>query len=123
MVLLRPAPALKATPDFAVAFPCSSPARDGAGTPGFFASLETTAAEDFGGFCQGEPSMNRRDQELLEKQLHTTYVAPRNEGVLILAILAVFFAGMAFGGFLFAYTAQPGPMRVASNYAAQIAQR
>ncbi|HUI15236.1 MAG TPA: hypothetical protein VL048_17400 [Xanthobacteraceae bacterium] len=67
--------------------------------------------------------MDRRDQELLEKQLHSIYVAPRNDGVLILTVLAVFFAGIALGGFLFAYTSQPGPMRVASNSAAQIVQR
>ncbi len=67
--------------------------------------------------------MNRRDQELLEKQLHSTYIAPRHDGVLILAVLAVFFAGIALGGFLFAYTAQPGPLRVASNNATQITQR
>jgi hypothetical protein len=51
--------------------------------------------------------MNRRDQELLEKQLHSIYVAPRSDGVLMLAILAVFFAGIALGGFLYAYTDQP----------------
>jgi hypothetical protein len=67
--------------------------------------------------------MNRRDQELLEKQLHSTYIAPRNDGVLILAVLAVFFAGVALGGFLFAYTAQPGPLRVAANDATSIMQR
>ena len=67
--------------------------------------------------------MNRRDRELLETQLHSVYAAPRNDGVLMLAILAVFFAGIALGGFLFAYTDQPGPMRVASNNATQITQR
>jgi hypothetical protein len=67
--------------------------------------------------------MNRRDQELLDKQLHSIYVVPRNDGVLILAVLAMFFAGIALGGFLFAYTAQPGPLRVASNNATPIAQR
>ncbi len=51
--------------------------------------------------------MNRRDQELLEKQLHSIYVPPRNDGVLMLAVLAVFFAGIALGGFLYAYTAEP----------------
>jgi len=33
---------------------------------------------------------------------------------LILAIATVFFAGMAVGGFLFAYTDQP-PLRLAAN--------
>jgi hypothetical protein len=67
--------------------------------------------------------MNRRDQELLEKQLHSTYAAPRHDGVLILAVLAVFFAGIALGGFFFGYTSQPGPLRIASNYATQVTQR
>jgi hypothetical protein len=56
--------------------------------------------------------MTRRDQELLDKQLH---IAPRHDGIMMLAILAMFFAGMALGGFLSAYSSQPGPMRVASN--------
>jgi hypothetical protein len=57
--------------------------------------------------------MTRHDQELLEKQLHGIDGAPPN-GVLMLATAAVFFAGMAVGGFLFAYTDQP-PMRLAAN--------
>lgn len=44
--------------------------------------------------------MNRRDQELLDKQLHAIYVPPRHDGVLMLAILAAFFTGIALGGFL-----------------------
>jgi hypothetical protein len=44
--------------------------------------------------------MNRRDAELLERQLHSVYVAPRGDGVLMLVILAVFFAGIALGGFI-----------------------
>lgn len=59
--------------------------------------------------------MNRRDQELLDKQLHAIYVPPRSDGVLMLGILAVFFAGIALGGFLFAYTSEPGPLQMASN--------
>ncbi len=57
--------------------------------------------------------MNRRDEELLDKQLHAVYVAPRNDGVVILAILAIFFVGMALGGFLFGYRA--GPTQIAMN--------
>jgi hypothetical protein len=56
--------------------------------------------------------MDRRDQELLEKQLRRLN-PPRSDGVMILAILAVFFAGMALGGFLFAYKSEP--MQIASN--------
>jgi hypothetical protein len=67
--------------------------------------------------------MNRRDQELLDKQLHAVYVAPRSDGVLMLAILAVFFAGIAVGGFFFAYTSEPGPMHLAANALPQITQQ
>jgi hypothetical protein len=67
--------------------------------------------------------MNRRDQELLDKQLHAVYVAPRSDGVLMLAMLAVFFAGIAVGGFFFAYTSEPGPMRLAANALPQITQQ
>ena len=57
--------------------------------------------------------MTPRDQELLEKQLHGIDNRPA-DGVLMVAIAAVFFAGMAAGGFLFAYTDQP-PLRLAAN--------
>jgi hypothetical protein len=57
--------------------------------------------------------MNRRDQKLLEKQLHSIYLAPRSDGVLMLAVLAVFFAGIALGGFLYAYTG--GRLQLAAN--------
>jgi hypothetical protein len=59
--------------------------------------------------------MNRRDQELLEKQLHGIAVAPRRDSILILAMLAVFCAGLALGGFLYAFTSAPGPIQIASN--------
>ena len=68
--------------------------------------------------------MNRRDQELLEKQLHTTYIAPRNDGVLILAVLAVFFAGIALGGFFSPIPPQPGRLCASlRNNTAQISQQ
>jgi hypothetical protein len=57
--------------------------------------------------------MTPRDQELLEKQLHGIDHRPP-EGIFMLAFATVFFAGMAVGGFLFAYTDQP-PMRMAIN--------
>ena len=57
--------------------------------------------------------MTRHDQELLDKQLSRVDSRPP-EGVLMLAIATVFFAGMAVGGFLFAYTDQP-PLRMAAN--------
>jgi hypothetical protein len=57
--------------------------------------------------------MTPHDQELLDKQLHAIDTAPPN-GVLMLAVTTVFCAGMAVGGFLFAYTDQP-PIRPAAN--------
>jgi hypothetical protein len=57
--------------------------------------------------------MNRRDQELLDKQLHGLSSAPRSDGILMLAILAVFFAGIAIGGFLYAYAEKP--VQIAAN--------
>jgi hypothetical protein len=60
--------------------------------------------------------MDQRDQELLDKQLHGLHPQPRHDGVMMLAIVAVFLAGMAAGAYLSAY--QDEPMRVASNEAA-----
>jgi hypothetical protein len=39
--------------------------------------------------------MDQRDQELLGKQLRQLNPSPRSDSVMMLAILAVFFAGMA----------------------------
>jgi hypothetical protein len=41
--------------------------------------------------------------------------SPQNDGVMVLALLALFFAGMTLGGFLFAYKSEP--MKIASNAA------
>ena len=57
--------------------------------------------------------MTPHDQELLEKQLRGIDNRPP-EGVFMLAFAAVFFTGIAVGGFLFAYTDQP-PLRMAAN--------
>jgi hypothetical protein len=57
--------------------------------------------------------MTPHDQELLEKQLRGIDNRPP-EDVFMLAFAAVFFAGMAVGGFLFAYTDEP-PLRMAAN--------
>jgi hypothetical protein len=58
-------------------------------------------------------TMDQRDQELLDKQLRHLNPYPRSDSVMMLAILAVFFAGMALGSFLFAYEGQP--LQIASN--------
>jgi hypothetical protein len=57
--------------------------------------------------------MDQHDQELLDKQLRGLNPSPPNDGIMVLAILAVFFAGMTLGGFLSAY--QSEPMQIASN--------
>jgi len=57
--------------------------------------------------------MDQREQELLDKQLRQLNPSPRGDGVVILAILAVFFAGMALSGFLFSYKGEP--VQIASN--------
>jgi hypothetical protein len=57
--------------------------------------------------------MDPRDQELLDKQLRQLNPSPRSDGVMILAMLAVFFAGMALSGFLFSYKSEP--VQIASN--------
>jgi hypothetical protein len=48
--------------------------------------------------------MDWRDRELLDKQLRNIHTAPRKDGVMVLALLAMFFSGMAVGGFFYAYT-------------------
>jgi hypothetical protein len=67
--------------------------------------------------------MDRSDQELLDKQLRHIEFAPRNDSVAML-LSAMFFTGMAIGGFLYAYAgtppravAEPAPpnQRVAAN--------
>jgi hypothetical protein len=57
--------------------------------------------------------MDRRDQELLDKQLRHIEFTPRNDSVAML-LSAMFFAGMAIGGFLYAYAGTP-PRAVAEQ--------
>jgi len=51
--------------------------------------------------------MDDRDQELLDKQMRGLNLPSRNDGVVMLAIVAVFFTGLAFGGFVAERQAQP----------------
>ena len=57
--------------------------------------------------------MDQRDLELLDKQMRAINRAPRRDGVIIVAVLMVFLAGMTVGGLL----AGPpnAPTRVAAN--------
>lgn len=59
--------------------------------------------------------MDRRDRELLDKQLRHVQTVPRNGGIMALALLTVFFTGMAVGGFAYAYTG--APVRIAVTQA------
>ena len=60
--------------------------------------------------------MDRRDRELLDKQLRHLRAIPRNDGIMVLALLSVFFTGMAIGGFAYAYTG--APVQIAAKQAA-----
>jgi hypothetical protein len=44
--------------------------------------------------------MNRRDQELLDKQLWGMSRRPHNGGIFALAFVTVFFVGLSIGGIL-----------------------
>jgi hypothetical protein len=61
----------------------------------------------------GDCAMDQRDQELLDKQMRAINPAPRRDGVIIVTVLMVFFAGMTVGGIL-AESANE-PTRVAMN--------
>jgi hypothetical protein len=41
--------------------------------------------------------MTRRDQELLDRQLRGLHIPERHDGMMILAIVAIFLAGMFLG--------------------------
>jgi hypothetical protein len=48
----------------------------------------------------GTKKMNRRDQELLDKQMRRL-MPPTNEGVIVAMLVATFLVGAAIGGVLF----------------------
>jgi hypothetical protein len=41
--------------------------------------------------------MTRRDQELLDRQLRGLHIQPRHDGTMMLAIVAIFLAGILLG--------------------------
>ena len=59
--------------------------------------------------------MDRRDLELLHKQIGHFGPARRNDGVLILALTVVFFAGIALGSFLFKPPTEPPEQTAATE--------
>ncbi|MBV1699240.1 MAG: hypothetical protein KGK33_07285 [Hyphomicrobiales bacterium] len=58
--------------------------------------------------------MDRRDQELLNKQLRRIVPPPRNDGVLMLTVTAIFIAGVTLGSTLFANEGESPPQQTAS---------
>jgi hypothetical protein len=59
--------------------------------------------------------MDRRDQELLNKQMRWV-IPPRNDAVIGFTTIIVFFVGIIVGGVLFAHNVEP--IRVTLNQAA-----
>ncbi len=57
--------------------------------------------------------MDQHDRELLDKQLGRIVPAPRNDGVLMLTITAIFIAGVTLGGALVANEGE-APAQMAS---------
>jgi hypothetical protein len=51
--------------------------------------------------------MDRRDQELLEKQLRQLNLPQRHDGMAILVLVAVLLAGIALGGIWFGHPHEP----------------
>lgn len=58
--------------------------------------------------------MNRRDRELLDRQLKRLQPLPPRNGIIMLTIVGVYIAGMSVGSFLFAFGSQAG-VQNASN--------
>ena len=56
--------------------------------------------------------MDQRDRELLDKQLRWLS-PPRNDGIIILTVAAMFFAGVTLGDLLFPREGEP--MQIASS--------
>jgi hypothetical protein len=54
----------------------------------------------------GPKTMNRRDQELLEKQIRIL-TPPRNEGVVVLMLASMFLVGMALGSVMSLHKSEP----------------
>ena len=76
------------------------------GTPAFFRAVH------MGIPVREIQEMEQRDWELLDKQMRGLS-PPRNDAIMVLTLVAVFFAGMTLGGLLF--PREGGPMQIASS--------
>jgi hypothetical protein len=59
--------------------------------------------------------MDRRDRELLNRQMSRFQHSPRRDGVLITAMVAVFLAGLTAGGLLFTFGSNPSTSTASNN--------
>ena len=59
--------------------------------------------------------MNMRHQELLDKQPKRLQPPRRRDGLMALAVIGVFLAGMTAGSFLFTYGGQPAVQSASSD--------
>jgi hypothetical protein len=59
--------------------------------------------------------MDRRDRKLLNRQMSRFQPAPRRDGVLILAMVGVFIAGLTAGGLLFTFGSNPSAPTASSD--------
>ena len=59
--------------------------------------------------------MNRHDRELLERQMSHAQPAAHRNGILILAMVGVFIAGLTVGGLLFTSGSNPSTSMVSDN--------
>ena len=51
--------------------------------------------------------MNRRDRELLNRQIGRLRPAPRHDGILVAAMIGVFLTGLTVGGLVFTFGSNP----------------
>ena len=65
----------------------------------------------------GDVKMDRREKELLDKQMRLLS-APRNDGVIVMMLAAMFLVGVAIGGVVFPH--QSEPTQIASTQIASI---
>jgi hypothetical protein len=69
-----------------------------------------------------EKAVDGRDLELLQKQVGHIGPTRRNDGILIVALTVVFFAGVALGGFLFTPPQNKPPVQTAAAPTATLAR-